>query len=100
MCVDMGPSWMDAIVAFLKEGKLPEDHKEAHKIRLKSARFSLTAEGHLYRRSFTGPLLRCVHPLQVEDFLYEIHEGICGSHARGRSLAHKAITHGYWWPYM
>ncbi|GMP26890.1 hypothetical protein CsSME_00003142 [Camellia sinensis var. sinensis] len=36
---------------------LPEDHKEAHKIRLKSARFSLTAEGHLYRRSFTGPLL-------------------------------------------
>ena len=32
MCVDKGPSWMDAIVAFLKEGKLPEDHKEAHKV--------------------------------------------------------------------
>ena len=32
MCVDMGPSWMDAIVAFLKEGKLPEDRKEAHKV--------------------------------------------------------------------
>ena len=44
MCVDMGPSWMDAIVTFLKEGNLPEDHKEAHKIRLKSARFSLIAE--------------------------------------------------------
>ncbi|GMP32862.1 hypothetical protein CsSME_00006426 [Camellia sinensis var. sinensis] len=42
---------------FFNLGKLPEDHKEAHKIRLKSARFSLTAEGHLYRRSFTGPLL-------------------------------------------
>ncbi|GMP26675.1 hypothetical protein CsSME_00003020 [Camellia sinensis var. sinensis] len=96
MCVDLGPSWMDAIIAFLKEEKLPEDHKEAHKIRLKSARFILTAEGHLYRRSFTGPLLRCVHPLQVEDFLYEIHEGICRSHAGGRSLAHRAITQGYW----
>ena len=96
MCVDTGPSWMDAIDAFLKEGKLPDDHKEAHKIRLKSARFSLTAEGHLCRRSFTGPLLRCVHPSQVEDFLYEIHEGICGSHAGGRSLAHRAITQGYW----
>ncbi|GMP74000.1 hypothetical protein CsSME_00031541 [Camellia sinensis var. sinensis] len=96
MCVDLGPSWMDAIVAFLKERKLPEDHKEAHKVRLKSARFNLTADGHLYRRSFTGLLLRYVHPLQVEDFLYEIHEGICGSHAGGRSLAHKAITQGYW----
>ena len=68
MCVDMGPSWMDAIVAFLKKEKLPDDHNEAHKIRLKSARFNLIAEGHLYRRSFTGPLLRCVHPSQVEDF--------------------------------
>ena len=47
MCVDMGPSWMDAIIAFLKEEKLPDDYKKAHKIRLKSARFSLTAEGHL-----------------------------------------------------
>ena len=94
MSVDMGPSWMDTIVAFLKEEKLPDDHKEAHKIRLKSARFSLTAEGHLYRRSFTGPLLRCVHPLQVEDFLYEIHEGICGSYAGSRSLAHRDITQG------
>ena len=92
MCVEMGPSWMDAIVAFLKEGKLPEDRKEAHKVRLKSARFSLTADGHLYRRSFTGPLLRCVHSLQVEDFLYEMHERVCGSHAGGRSLAHRAIT--------
>lgn len=100
MCVDLGPSWMDAIAAFLKERKLPEDHKEAHKVRLKSARFNLTADRHLYRRSFTGPLLRCVHPLQVEDFLYEIHEGICGSHAGGKSLAHRAITQGYWWPYM
>ena len=83
---------MDAIVSFLKEGKLPDDLKEAHKLRLKSARFNLTADEYLYRRSFTGPLLKCVHPLQVEDFLYEIHEGICGSHAGGRSLVHRAIT--------
>uniref|UniRef100_A0A2N9HN86 Uncharacterized protein n=1 Tax=Fagus sylvatica TaxID=28930 RepID=A0A2N9HN86_FAGSY len=30
----------------------------------------------------------------------EIHEGICGSHTGGRSLAHRALTQGYWWPYM
>ncbi|XP_028052310.1 uncharacterized protein LOC114256828 [Camellia sinensis] len=37
---------------------------------------------------------------EVEDFLYEIHEGICGSHTGGRSLTHRAISQGYWWPYM
>ena len=26
-----------------------------------------------------------------------MHEGICGSHTKGRSLAHRAITQGYWW---
>ena len=57
MCVEMSPSWMDTIVVFLKEGSLPEDRKEAHKTMLKSARFCLSAKGHLYRRSFTGPLL-------------------------------------------
>lgn len=55
MCVEMGPSWMDAIVMFLKDDKLPDDRKEVHKTRLKLARFNLTANGHLYRRSFTGP---------------------------------------------
>ena len=85
---------MDAIIAFLKEGKLPDDRKEAHKIRLKSTRFSLTVEGPLYSRSFTGPLLRFIHPLQVEDFLYEIYEGIYGRYTGGRSLAHRAITQG------
>jgi hypothetical protein len=36
----------------------------------------------------------------VKNFLLEIHERICGSHTRGRSLAHKAISQGYLWPYM
>ena len=42
----------------------------------------------------------CVHPVQTESLLEEMHEGICGSHIGGRSLAHRAITQGYWWPNM
>uniref|UniRef100_A0A2N9FH02 Uncharacterized protein n=1 Tax=Fagus sylvatica TaxID=28930 RepID=A0A2N9FH02_FAGSY len=57
-------------------------------------------EGKLYKRSYTGPYLLCVHPDLVPNLLYEIHEGICGSHTGGRSLAHRAIGQGYWWPYM
>uniref|UniRef100_A0A2N9EUX0 Uncharacterized protein n=1 Tax=Fagus sylvatica TaxID=28930 RepID=A0A2N9EUX0_FAGSY len=94
------PSWMDPILSYLKDNKLPEDRKEAKMIKLKAPRFWVSKEGLLYRRSFTGPYLLCVHPGKVKDFLFEIHEGICGSHTGGRSLAHRAISQGYWWPYM
>ena len=40
------------------------------------------------------------HPELTESLLEELHEGICGSHTGGRSLAHRAITQGYWWPNM
>ena len=32
--------------------------------------------------------------------LVELHEGICGNHAGGRTLAHRAHTQGYYWPTM
>ena len=44
--------------------------------------------------------LLCVHLDTSESLLEELHEGICGSHMRGRSLSHRAITQGYWWPGM
>ncbi|XXG88794.1 hypothetical protein AAC387_Pa12g0960 [Persea americana] len=100
MCLDLGPSWMDLIIAYMKDDQLPEDRTEARKIRLKATRFWLSPDSKLYRKSFTGPYLQCVHPSKVDDFLYEIHEGICGSHIGGRSLAYRAISQGYWWPYM
>ncbi|KAJ8639949.1 hypothetical protein MRB53_016643 [Persea americana] len=88
MCVDIGPSWMDPITAYLRDDQLPEDKNEAHKIRLKAAQFWLSPDGRLYRKSYTRPYLQCVHLSKVEDFLYEIHEEICGSHIGGRSLAY------------
>uniref|UniRef100_A0A2N9IBY4 RNA-directed DNA polymerase n=1 Tax=Fagus sylvatica TaxID=28930 RepID=A0A2N9IBY4_FAGSY len=98
--ITVGPCWMDPYVTYLKEGVLPEQKKEAEIIRRKAARFWLSKDLKLYRRSFSGPYLLCVHPDIIEDLLYEIHEGICGSHTGGRSLAHRALTQGYWWPYM
>ena len=29
--------------------------------------------------------------------LAELHEGICGNHPDGRTLAHRALTQGYYW---
>ena len=98
--VNHQPSWMDPTLSYLRGDKLPEDKKEAKMIKRKAPRYWVSKEGLLYRRSFTGPYLLCVHPEKVEDLLFEIHEGICGSHTGGRFLAHRAISQGYWWPYM
>uniref|UniRef100_A0A2N9G8J0 RNA-directed DNA polymerase n=1 Tax=Fagus sylvatica TaxID=28930 RepID=A0A2N9G8J0_FAGSY len=97
---NMEPSWMDPLIAYLRDNCLPQDSKAANVIKRKAPRYWLSKEGNLYKRSFSGPYLLCVHPSLVDDLLYEIHEGICGSHTGGRSLAHRAMSQGYWWPFM
>uniref|UniRef100_A0A2N9GAT2 RNA-directed DNA polymerase n=1 Tax=Fagus sylvatica TaxID=28930 RepID=A0A2N9GAT2_FAGSY len=64
------PSWMDPILSYLKDNKLPEDKKEARMIKHKAPRYWVSKEGLLY------------------------------SHTGRRSLVHRAISQGYWWPYM
>ena len=95
-----GPSWMDSIIQFLKEDILPKERIEADKVRRKTTRYWLSENQKLYKRSFSGPYLLCVHPELIESLLEELHEGIYGSHTGGRSLARRAITQGYWWPNM
>nr|GFC88635.1 reverse transcriptase domain-containing protein [Tanacetum cinerariifolium] len=90
---------MTELVNYLKEGTLPEDEKEARKIRLKARQYELI-EGILYKRSFLTPWLRCVGPLEAEYVMKEIHEGSCSMHAGPRSVVAKAIRLGYFWPTM
>ena len=91
---------MDSIIQLLKEDTLPEERLEADKVRQKATRFWLSEYQKLYKRLFSGPYLLCVPPETIESLLEELHEGICRSHTGGRSLAHRAITQGYWWPNM
>ena len=91
---------MDSIIQFLREDTLPEERIEADKIRKNATRFWLSKNQKLYKRSFSGPYLLCIHPEMTESLLEELHEGIYGSHTGGRSLAHRAITQGYWWSNM
>jgi len=90
--IRVGPSWMDHIVLFLKEDILLEDKSEADKVQRKAPRFWLSEDQKLYKRSFSGPYLLCIHPEVSELLLEELHEGIYGSHTGGRSLSHKALT--------
>nr|GFB20184.1 reverse transcriptase domain-containing protein [Tanacetum cinerariifolium] len=71
-----GPTWMTQLVDYLKEGTLPEDKKEARKLRLKARQY------------------------EAEYVMREIHEGSCNMHAGPRSVVAKAIRLGYYWPTM
>nr|GFA00577.1 reverse transcriptase domain-containing protein [Tanacetum cinerariifolium] len=85
-----GPTWMTELVNYLKEGTLPEDEKEARKLRLKARQYELM-EGILYKRLFLTPWLRCVGPLQAEYVMKEIREGSCSMHAGPRSVSNGLV---------
>ena len=91
---------MDPIILFVRKDILPEDKLEAEKVRRKAPHFWLSKDQKLYKCSFSRPYLLCVHPEASKLLLEELHERICGSHTGGRSLSHKAIIQGYWWPNM
>ena len=87
---------MDSIVLFLKEDVLLEGKSEVNKVRRKAPWFWLFENQKLYKRSFSGLYLLCIHLEAVELLLKELHEWICGSHTGGKSLSHKVLIQGYW----
>ncbi|XP_042983211.1 uncharacterized protein LOC122312620 [Carya illinoinensis] len=91
------PDWVNSIVEYLDEGKLPETREETKKMKKRAARF-LLIDGILYKKGFSIPLLRCISAQEAQYILIEIHEGICGNHSGGRTLARKAVQAGYYWP--
>ena len=60
---------MDSIIQFLKEDALLEERIEADKIQRKATRFWLSENKKLYKLSFTGPYLLCIHPEMTELLL-------------------------------
>ena len=92
--------WMDPIIEFLAKDRVPDDESEANKVCQVASRYWLLADRKFYQRSFGGPYLLCLHPRKVNELLTELHERVCGSHVGGRSLVHRAMTQGFWWPKM
>ena len=89
------PSWIDPIIHYISTGELLNERDKDHKIQVQSARFSLIG-GQLFKRSLSSPYLKCLTPEQGQYVLAELHEGICGNHPIGITLAHKAHTQGYY----
>lgn len=88
-------TWMDSIIAYLKDGILLIDKVEAKKLRSKCARYTLI-DGVLYKRGFSSPYLRYLSVEEASYVLHKVHERICGNHSKSRAIAHKVLCQGYY----
>nr|GEX78448.1 reverse transcriptase domain-containing protein [Tanacetum cinerariifolium] len=75
-----GHTWMTHIHEYLVEEILPDEKKKARAVRHKARRYAVTNEV-LYKKSFYGPWVCCVRPLQANRVLREIYERSCSMHA-------------------
>ena len=89
------PSWMDPIWDYLIDGRLPDDPKEASKLRTRSVRFTIH-KGSLYKQGFFTPILKCIAGKDADYVLREVHEGVCRNHIGARALAGKSLRQGYY----
>ena len=90
---------MDPIWDYLIEGLLPNDPKEASKLRTRSTRFTIH-RGSLYKRGFFTPILKCIVGKDADYVLRKVHEGVCENHIGAQALAGKALRQGYYRPTM
>ena len=88
---------MTPIISYLKDGSLPEGKDEARRLRVQSARYVLLSDV-LFKRGFLQPYLRCLSSDEANYLLREVHEEACGNHLGARSLIHKVVRVGYYWP--
>ncbi|KAG8497464.1 hypothetical protein CXB51_008660 [Gossypium anomalum] len=54
----------------------------------------------LYKRRKDQVLLRCVDAVEAKLILEEVHEGVCGTHANGFTIARQIMRFGYYWATM
>ena len=83
----------------MKNGVLPDGKGAARKLKVHAVRFVLI-KNVLYKKSFSCPYLRCLGTEEADYVIRRVYEGICGNHLGSRSLVHKLVRVGYYWPTM
>ena len=92
-------NWTTPLILCLKTGVLLDDSDAARKVKVQASRFVLMKDV-LYERGFSRPYLRCLCHEEAEYVMREVNKGICGNHSGARSVVHKLIRAGYYWPTM
>ena len=95
--VNSKSNWTMPLISYLKNGMLPDGKDAARKLKVQASQFILIKDV-LYKRGLSRPYLRCLVPEEAKYVMREVHEGICRNHSGARSLVHKLIKAGYYWP--
>ncbi|VFR03165.1 unnamed protein product [Cuscuta campestris] len=88
--------WTDDIVAFLKDGYLPDNAMKAKLVRTRAPGYTLEGE-KLYKRAYHSTLLRCLRPTEAEQVMGEVHAGICSAHQGAYAVSRKITLQAYFW---
>ncbi|XP_071708830.1 uncharacterized protein [Rutidosis leptorrhynchoides] len=91
------PNWMEPILQYIRNNILPNDKREAHLVRERAPMYIIQND-ILYRKSYCGPMMRCVGPIEVEMIVDEVHNGSCALHSGYKTIAAKIMLMGYFWP--
>lgn len=91
--------WKEAITTYLTNGTLPENKLEAKRLKYMAPYYTLI-DKVLYKWGFSLPYLKFLDKVEADYVLREIREGDYRNHVGCRSLVHKVIKQGYYWPTM
>ncbi|XP_071714772.1 uncharacterized protein [Rutidosis leptorrhynchoides] len=90
------PNWMEPILQYIRNNVLRNDKREAHLVRERAPMYIIQND-ILYRKSFCGPMMRCVDPIEAEMIVDEVHNGSCTLHSGYKTIAAKIMRMGYFW---
>ncbi|KAG8491169.1 hypothetical protein CXB51_014308 [Gossypium anomalum] len=80
--------WYQDILRYVRDRKYPEQATENDKQTLRRLACDYVLDGDiLYKRRKDQVLLRCVDAVEAKLILEEVHEGVCGTHANGFTIA-------------
>ncbi|KAG8474326.1 hypothetical protein CXB51_033841 [Gossypium anomalum] len=94
-------SIFEDILRYVRDHKYPEQATENDKRTLRRLACDYVLDGDiLYKRRKDQVLLRCVDAVEAKLILEEVHEGVCGTHANGFTMARQIMRFGYYWSTM
>ncbi|KAA3479690.1 reverse transcriptase [Gossypium australe] len=93
--------WYQDILRYVRNSEYPEQATENDKRTLRRLACDYVLDREiLYKRRKDKILLRCVDAVEVKKILEEVHEGVCGTHANGFTMARQIMRFGYYWSTM
>ncbi|XP_071727125.1 uncharacterized protein [Rutidosis leptorrhynchoides] len=88
------PKWMEPIMQYIHNNVLPNDKREARLVHEQTPMYIIQND-ILYRKSYCGPMMQCVGPIEAEMIIDEVHNGSCALHSGYKTIAAKIMWMGY-----